>query len=317
MTTQFLYDGPDIAQEVVNGLATAYLRLPFVDAPVARGAGAYYLTDHLGSILGLTDAAGALTTRYVYDPFGLATAEGPASDNPLQFAGRENDGTGLLYFRARYYAPALHRFLGADLLPGLGANRYAYLGNNPLGALDPFGLETIIITGGSASSGPGGSSAGANPVNPGLTQIANRLEPREKVVAILNSGQTDEAFERACNLKKSGHPLFIIGHSWGGEKALRVARRLVADCGIGPDHVFTIDPFSAPDVKAPPGAPVTNFYQRRSWWFGGPEVEGAVANIFAPEAFHGDITRKMIVQDTIVQTIFESRGVGQPLGGRY
>jgi len=43
-------------------------------------------------------------------------------------------------------------------------------------------------------------------------------------------------------------------------------------CHFAPDHVFTIDPFEAPDVKAPPGVPTTNFYQRRSWWFQGPVV---------------------------------------------
>ena len=82
-------------------------------------------------------------------------------------------------------------------------------------------------------------------------------------------------------------------------------------------HVFTIDPFEAPDVKAPPGTPVTNFYQRRSWWFQGPEVEGALANIFVPDAFHVNITANDIVKDSIVQTIRESRRMGESLGGRY
>jgi RHS repeat-associated protein len=311
-TTRFLYDGPDIAQEVVAGASIAYLRLPFVDAPVSRGSNAYYLTDHLGSIVGLTDASGALTTRYVYDPFGATTTEGTTADNPLQFTGRENDGTGFLYHRARYYAPALHRFVSLDLMPGAGASRYAYVGNNPLGAIDPFGLETIIINGGSPSSG-------TRATNPGLNRIREDLEydRHEKVLPIFSSGQTNKAYEEACALKQSGRPVFIIGHSWGGKTALEVARRLVADCGIAPDHLFTIDPFEAPDVKAPPGVPVTNFYQRRSLWFQGPEVEGALANVFVPDAFHTDITGRDLVKQAIEATILEKRGVGQPLGGRY
>jgi len=99
--------------------------------------------------------------------------------------------------------------------------------------------------------------------------------------------------------------------------ALAVARRLAEECHFAPDHLFTIDPFEAPDVQAPPGVPTTNFYQRRSWWFQGPEVEGAIANIFVPDAFHVDITQKELVKTTIERTIVESRGMGQPLGGRY
>ena len=63
--------------------------------------------------------------------------------------------------------------------------------------------------------------------------------------------------------------------------------------------------------------PVTNFYQRRSWWFQGPEVAGARANIFVPGEFHLTITGHPLVRRAIEQTIFESHGIGQTLGGRY
>ena len=311
VTTHFLYDGPDLAQEVMDGVPTRYLRLPFVDAPVARADDAYYLTDHLGSVLALTDATGAISTRYVYDPFGLATVEGAAADNPLQFTGRENDGTGLLYYRARYYAPALHRFLGQDLLPGLGANRYAYVGNSPLLGLDPFGLETLMIKGGSPSSASG--------PNPGLVEIGTRLSSMgEDVRPLFSNGQTDTVAQEACRLKQSGRPVFLIGHSWGGKAVIEVAQRMVEECGMAPDHVFTIDPWEAPHIKAPPGVPVTNFYQRRSWWFfEGPEVAGAVANIFIPGRDHWTITGHDTVRQTIEQIILEKRAIGRPLGGHY
>jgi RHS repeat-associated protein len=319
-TTQFLYDGPDVTQEVVQGQPTAYLRLPFVDSPVSRGTNDYYLTDLLGSTLALTDASGAMTTRYVYEPFGRVLTEGSPSDNALQFTGRENDGTGLFYYRARYYSPTLHRFLGQDLLPALGGNRYAYAGNSPLGGIDPFGLYTIFINGGS-SFGPGGSFPGAGS-NAGLVQIKEQLsnpdgKAKEPVSRIFNSGETEAAYAEACTRKRAGEPVYIVGHSLGARAALAVARQLVSKCGIAPDHVFTLDPFEAPDVKAPPGVPVTNFYQRRSWWFQGPEVGGARDNIFVPGAFHQTITGVESVRDTIEQTIIESRGLTDSLGGRY
>jgi pimeloyl-ACP methyl ester carboxylesterase len=186
------------------------------------------------------------------------------------------------------------------------------VGNNPLGAIDPFGLETLVFNGGSPSSG-------RLTTNPGLDGIRERLgrDLHEEVLPVFSSGQTSEAYEAACALKKRGRPVFIIGHSWGGKAALEVARRLVSDCGVAPDHVFTIDPFEAPDVKAPPGVPVTNFYQRRSFWFQGPEVGGALANIFVPDAYHTNITDTDVVKKAIELTILEKRGVGEPLGGRY
>lgn len=55
--------------------------------------------------------------------------------------GRENDGTGLYYYRTRYYSPALARFISEDLAGFLGgANLYAYVGNNPCSFVDPLGL---------------------------------------------------------------------------------------------------------------------------------------------------------------------------------
>ena len=151
-----------------------------------------------------------------------------------------------------------------------------------------------------------------------LKQIETRLKKAgEEVVGFYNSGETEAAYKQACELKQRGHPVFLIGHSLGGRAALAVARQLAEKCGFAPNHLFTIDPFEAPDVKAPPGVPTTNFYQRRSWWFQGPEVEGAIANIFVPGAFHIDITETEVVKTTIERTVVESRGMGQPTGGRY
>jgi RHS repeat-associated protein len=53
-------------------------------------------------------------TTYSYDPFGAVTISGETSDNPFQYTGRENDGTGLYYYRARYYSPELQRFISED-----------------------------------------------------------------------------------------------------------------------------------------------------------------------------------------------------------
>jgi len=93
-------------------------------------------------VLLLTDPAGALATRYTYEPFGRTTAESASSANRFQFTGRENDGlAGLYYYRARYYHPGLQRFIREDPIDLLGddVNLYAYVSNNPVNWIDPLG----------------------------------------------------------------------------------------------------------------------------------------------------------------------------------
>jgi RHS repeat-associated protein len=161
-TIQYLYDGLDIVQEIENGVVTAnYVRTLNIDEPLARiksdGTVRYYQTDALGSIVALTNETGTVRTTYSYDPFGAVTISGETSDNPFQYTGRENDGTGLYYYRARYYSPELQRFVSEDpvlkygnpntpfLLPALliapqALNSYLYVANNPVNFTDPLGL---------------------------------------------------------------------------------------------------------------------------------------------------------------------------------
>lgn len=146
VTTRYLYDGLDIIQEKdQNGAVTVnYIRTLNIDEPLTRIKGttvSHYVTDALGSVIGLADDTGVMTT-YSYDPFGNTTVSGEASDNPFQYTGRENDGTGLYYYRARYYSPDLQRFISEDPigLKGGDVNFYAYVGNNPVNWVDPLGL---------------------------------------------------------------------------------------------------------------------------------------------------------------------------------
>jgi RHS repeat-associated protein len=146
VTTQYLYDGLDIVQEIENSVVTAdYIRTLNIDEPLARvkadGSERYYQTDALGSVIALTDDAGAVRTQYSYDPYGSTTTSGESSDNPFQYTGRENDNTGLSYYRARYYSPELQRFISEDPIRlGGGINFFGYVGNNPIRFRDPKGL---------------------------------------------------------------------------------------------------------------------------------------------------------------------------------
>src|SRR5205085_10413077 len=103
------------------------------------------ITDALGSVLALVDSSGTVQTQYTYDPFGGTSASGSGSGNPAQYTGRENDGTGLYYYRARYYNPSLQRFISEDPLKfgGGDVNLYAYVGNSPIDFTDPIGLRPL------------------------------------------------------------------------------------------------------------------------------------------------------------------------------
>jgi RHS repeat-associated protein len=146
VTTSYQYDGLDAIRESgADGEAT-YLRTLAIDEALSRtddNATMTYLGDILGSTLALADASGAPVTTYTYAPFGETSVSGASSPNPYRFTGREEDGSGLYYYRARYYDPIRGRFVQEDpaALRGGDLNFYAYVGNGPAGFTDPLGLE--------------------------------------------------------------------------------------------------------------------------------------------------------------------------------
>ena len=147
--TGFFYDGLQIVQELSAGSVTANVLAGLgLDEHVSRTTPAgtrTLLTDALGSTVALTDDAGAVQTEYTYEPYGASTETG-ADDSSLQYTGRENDLTGLYYYRARYYHPGLQRFISEDPIEFAAGdvNLYAYVGNSPLVFVDQLGLEKCL-----------------------------------------------------------------------------------------------------------------------------------------------------------------------------
>jgi RHS repeat-associated protein len=145
LTTQYLHDGANAVQELTasNVVTANVVAGAGMDQWLFRTEGAttrYFLTDALNSTRALTDDAKTIQTRYQYEPYGETTATGAASNNTSQYTGRENDATGLYYYRARYYHPIAKRFISEDPI-GLagGVNAYAYVEGNPVSFADPLG----------------------------------------------------------------------------------------------------------------------------------------------------------------------------------
>lgn len=83
-----------------------------------------------------------MVQTYSYDSFGNITPTGTINQ-PYAYTGREYDNeTGMYFYRARYYDPKAGRFVTKDPIGFAGGdvNFYAYVGNNPLNLIDPFGL---------------------------------------------------------------------------------------------------------------------------------------------------------------------------------
>jgi RHS repeat-associated protein len=101
------------------------------------------IPDIQGSIAATQDSStGALTPRG-YLPYGESS---PAPGTFAYTGQRNDDETGLYYYRARMYAPNTGVFLQADPTgPAGGKNPYAYVGGDPLNRVDPGGQEAQII----------------------------------------------------------------------------------------------------------------------------------------------------------------------------
>ena len=118
----------------------------------------HYHLDHLGSPRRITNDSDLIVGVHDYFAFGPETssAQNEPSLTLLKYTAHERDvvTTGswetLDYMHARYYSPALGRFLSTDPARIWDANRpqswnlYAYAGSSPLTFVDPDGEKKVV-----------------------------------------------------------------------------------------------------------------------------------------------------------------------------
>ena len=114
---------------------------------VKRGSTLYHLHgDHLGST-SLTTTGSAVEASRAYYAYGSERAATGDLRIDRTFTGQKADGTGLLYYNARYYDPSLGTFIAPDsMVPNparvIDYNRFLYARGNPLKYSDPSGHAT-------------------------------------------------------------------------------------------------------------------------------------------------------------------------------
>jgi peptidoglycan L-alanyl-D-glutamate endopeptidase CwlK len=142
---------------VATGTGTAFLLVALVPVPFAhRGeaiaqsgvpSSVYYHGDHLGSVLVVTGANGALVgAPSSFEPWGRLIAGG-ALPTAFGFNGRRSAGN-IYDYGARWYDPSMGRFLQpdpviADPYDPQGLSRYSYVRNDPVGRIDPTGAWSL------------------------------------------------------------------------------------------------------------------------------------------------------------------------------
>ena len=89
-----------------------------VDQPLAMSHGGqdcYIQADQQGSVIRVTDGTGAVVNSYECDAYGRRLAATEGIEIAYGYTGREYDAeSGLMYYRARVYDPAIGRFLQTD-----------------------------------------------------------------------------------------------------------------------------------------------------------------------------------------------------------
>ena len=166
VTTTYYLDGSLIIAEETSGNVTVYL----YDASGSPAGMQYHASSYAeddwdifwyeknlqGDIVAVYNEAGTKLVSYTYDAWGSFSrnyhnggSSTVAGNNPFLYRGYYYDkDLQLYYLNARYYDPAVGRFINADSAlyhSILGYNMYAYCRNNPVNFVDYSGESPETI----------------------------------------------------------------------------------------------------------------------------------------------------------------------------
>jgi RHS repeat-associated protein len=119
---------------------TLYGKGEAVSLSTTRGT-VYLGKDVLGSVRTTTGVNGSIEERYEYDVFGVPYMGDLTQGMDLGYTGKPYDAvTGLYDYGYRDYKAEVARFTSIDPIRD-GSNWYAYVNNDPVNWVDPWGLS--------------------------------------------------------------------------------------------------------------------------------------------------------------------------------
>lgn len=203
--------------------------VPYSGSVCATSSYEYYHADRLGNVVAMVNASGTITAQYVYTPYGVEEPYN-ASGNPYRYTGRRLEPEwGIFHYRARYYDPALGRFLETDpVLYADQMNLYAYVGSDPINFIDPTG-ETDIFVGGNRDSI-------AQPMER-LANYQRQMHP-ERTVSFVRHGDVSALQTALADAATRDEPINVICHSQGCATAFEA----MSDTPVSVDLLVTLDP---------------------------------------------------------------------------
>ena len=149
---RYVYRGSTLAAEITGSYALYFnydARGEIVGFDTAIGGHYFFIKNLQGDVIGIVDVDGISVAEYRYDAWGkvLEATGSMASINPIRYRGYYFDAeTELYYLHSRYYDPEVGRFINADAFAStgqgiLGANMFAYCGNEPISCRDSGGYS--------------------------------------------------------------------------------------------------------------------------------------------------------------------------------
>jgi RHS repeat-associated protein len=149
-TIEYLYQFDTEIGAFENGVMLEFRAIQGQFSPLAieLNQHVYYpIRNHRGDICVLVDEHGQIACTYRYDAFGNFDYQGSIS-SPWRFCGqRYDEGVSLYHFAKRSYDPKIGKWLTPDPLGFAdGINLYAYVHNNPMNLVDPYGLWAEGLT---------------------------------------------------------------------------------------------------------------------------------------------------------------------------